>query len=457
MSDTKISALTAATEIRPGDAVPIARAGANFFVTGAMLSGLTYASRSSNTILGQADLGKDIFATAAYTQTLTAAATLGAGWWCIIKNATTDGTSSLVIDPNGSETIDALTTLTMYSGDTRILITDGSNWFTNMLQGGFVVYTPGTYNFVVPSQANIIYGDIVGPGCGGGGGCGGSSGVLQGGTAGGGGARLQFQTRLAGSSYTPGSNIPVIVTAGGTGGAGGSSGNGSRGDIANLATNGTSFGNWTAYSGAPGAGGSTGTARSGGSGGGWGSCGFFGSTSNHPGGDNVNSGSTVSGYGGAGGNTVTGGAQGGVTGSEWGGGGGSGVDASPAARSDCGGNTVWGGAGGGAGGSVNGASNYDGAPGGCSGIFDFSGDGNTANGGTAPGGAGGNGSASVRQFLPEASGCGGGGGAGNAAGTGGNGGVGQTPGGGGGGGGGGNTTGGNGGAGGDGIARIWYS
>ena len=35
----------------------------------------------------------------------------------LIKNGTTGGASLLVLDPNGSETIDGLSTLTMYSGE----------------------------------------------------------------------------------------------------------------------------------------------------------------------------------------------------------------------------------------------------------------------------------------------------------------------------------------------------
>ncbi len=66
-------------------------------------------SRSSNTVLGVANYGCTFNATAAFTQTLTAAATLGDGWFCYYNAAG----YSIVLDPNGSETIDGATTKTV--------------------------------------------------------------------------------------------------------------------------------------------------------------------------------------------------------------------------------------------------------------------------------------------------------------------------------------------------------
>lgn len=86
---------------------------------------LTIASRSSNTILGTGDDGKTIVATASFTQTLTAAATLATGWAVVIKNAST---GDLTIDPNGSETIDGRTTLVLRPQEAVIIECDGSNF-----------------------------------------------------------------------------------------------------------------------------------------------------------------------------------------------------------------------------------------------------------------------------------------------------------------------------------------
>lgn len=64
-------------------------------------------SRSSNTILAESDRGKVLVATSTYTQTLTAAATLGDGW---AIDVIVDSGVTLTIDPNSTETIDGATT-----------------------------------------------------------------------------------------------------------------------------------------------------------------------------------------------------------------------------------------------------------------------------------------------------------------------------------------------------------
>lgn len=98
-------------------------ANSGWIVRGALAESFVL-SRSSNTILAGADLGKAIIATAAFTQTLTAAATLGDGWF-VDYNA--QG-YSIVLDPNGSETIDGATTKTV-TGSGRIYC-NGSAFFT---------------------------------------------------------------------------------------------------------------------------------------------------------------------------------------------------------------------------------------------------------------------------------------------------------------------------------------
>lgn len=64
-------------------------------------------SRSSNTILAEADRQKLLIATGSYTQTLTAAATLDDGWYI---DVVVDSGVTLTLDPNSSETIDGATT-----------------------------------------------------------------------------------------------------------------------------------------------------------------------------------------------------------------------------------------------------------------------------------------------------------------------------------------------------------
>lgn len=54
---------------------------------------------------------------------LTAAATLGDGWYCYVQNSTT--AFKLTIDPNGAELIDGLSTLIMPPGEVRMIRCDG--------------------------------------------------------------------------------------------------------------------------------------------------------------------------------------------------------------------------------------------------------------------------------------------------------------------------------------------
>lgn len=85
-------------------------------------------SRSSNTILAGADVGKTIIITAnTFSQTLTAAATLGDGWWCVYRNS---GTGTVTLDPNSSETIDGSTTLALGPGQGCLIYCNGSAFFT---------------------------------------------------------------------------------------------------------------------------------------------------------------------------------------------------------------------------------------------------------------------------------------------------------------------------------------
>ena len=82
------------------------------------------------------DLGKLIHFTsisADKTLTLTAASTLGAGWFCFVRySAIASGAAGyaykVIIDPNGSETIDGETTRKMKGGQTFQILCDGSNF-----------------------------------------------------------------------------------------------------------------------------------------------------------------------------------------------------------------------------------------------------------------------------------------------------------------------------------------
>jgi hypothetical protein len=77
------------------------------------------------------DLGTIINCTSGtFTVSLTAAATLGAGFTCSIWNSSTSVGNYITIDPNGSETIDSRTTLVLRRGEGLDIVSDGTNWQT---------------------------------------------------------------------------------------------------------------------------------------------------------------------------------------------------------------------------------------------------------------------------------------------------------------------------------------
>ena len=84
---------------------------------------------ASNTILLKADQNSAFIATGTFTQTLTAAATLGAGWYVDYRN---DNTTSgiITLDPNGGELIDGLATINLYPGEACRIFCDGAAFKT---------------------------------------------------------------------------------------------------------------------------------------------------------------------------------------------------------------------------------------------------------------------------------------------------------------------------------------
>jgi len=61
------------------------------------------------------------------TFNLTAAATLGNNFFVLLRNA---GGGDITVDPNASETIDGSSTLSMQPGESAILVTDGTKWYS---------------------------------------------------------------------------------------------------------------------------------------------------------------------------------------------------------------------------------------------------------------------------------------------------------------------------------------
>lgn len=98
-----------------------------------------YSARTSNTVLGVSDKGKLIVITSGtFTQTFTTAATLGANWYCYIRNS---GTGDITLDPNASEVIDGLASYIMYPGETRLVTCTGTSFYTIVLTGYYRTFT----------------------------------------------------------------------------------------------------------------------------------------------------------------------------------------------------------------------------------------------------------------------------------------------------------------------------
>jgi len=101
-------------------------------------------ARTANTILGVLDNSTLIDITSGtFTQTFTAAATLGSGWFCYLRNS---GTGDITLDPNASELIDGLTSYVMYSGETRLVQCDGTAFTSVVLSPFYRAFTSsGTF------------------------------------------------------------------------------------------------------------------------------------------------------------------------------------------------------------------------------------------------------------------------------------------------------------------------
>jgi len=124
-----------------GGAITLSSDGTSLLLGGSSIGGggasaYTIDTKTDNYTAVAGDLGKLINFTsisADKTLTLTAAATLGAGWFCYVRySAIASGAAGyaykVIIDPNGSETIDGEATRNMKGGQTFQILCDGSNF-----------------------------------------------------------------------------------------------------------------------------------------------------------------------------------------------------------------------------------------------------------------------------------------------------------------------------------------
>lgn len=325
---------------------------------------LIRSARTSNTMLGTADMGKLIDCSGTWTQTFDAAATLGDGWYCYIRNS---GTGDITLDPNASETIDGLTSYIMYPGEVRLIQCDGTALRSVVLNSFRRTFT-ASGTFTTPPGYMAFAGHLWAGGASGG--KGGTSGTA---TGGGGGACVPYCLPSASFGATETVTIGAggaAVTASAT--VGNQGGNSSLGALV------------SAYGGGAGYAIGSATTCGGGSGGGALSAGVQGNVSSQSGGQpcaGVAYGFTNEGYGGASSLAGSVGFD-----SAYGGASGGGYHSSGVGYA--GGNSVYGGAAGGGVGSGGSASL-------AGGVSVFGGNGGASNrttsgvDGSAPGGGGG--------------------------------------------------------------------
>lgn len=106
-------------------------------------SSLKYNAQSTTYAPVAGDLAKlvDFTGSSNTTFTMTSAATLGNGWFCYIRN---NGTSNAQLTlASSSGTIDGVATTgyIMYAGEIRLILSDGTNFTTQVVNGGSAVFT----------------------------------------------------------------------------------------------------------------------------------------------------------------------------------------------------------------------------------------------------------------------------------------------------------------------------
>lgn len=134
---------------------------ADIGATIASLPQLQRSARTANTTLVKADNGKLIDITdGSFVQTISAAAALGAGWWCWLRNA---GTGDITLDANGEETIDGRTSYVMYPGEMRLVQCDGTALRTVVLNSFYRVWASSA-DFIKPPGYKRFTGYLWGAG-----------------------------------------------------------------------------------------------------------------------------------------------------------------------------------------------------------------------------------------------------------------------------------------------------
>lgn len=127
------------------------------------LESLRIKNISANYTIQANDLGLIINCTAnTFTVSLTAAATLGAGFNVTIWNTSTTTAHAITIASNGTETIDGLTTLILRRGEGMQIVCDGTNWQTGnkkTMRAYAENYTPSSTRPVATGSNSVAIGN----------------------------------------------------------------------------------------------------------------------------------------------------------------------------------------------------------------------------------------------------------------------------------------------------------
>jgi hypothetical protein len=129
--NSKQAALVSATNIKTVNGTTLLGSG-DLVISGGASATKTIANKTAAYTVVAGDLGKIINCTSGtFTVSLTAAATLGAGFVCTIWNTSIVSNDVITIDPNASESLDYCNTKKLRSGEGFSIISDGVNWQTD--------------------------------------------------------------------------------------------------------------------------------------------------------------------------------------------------------------------------------------------------------------------------------------------------------------------------------------
>lgn len=170
-----------------------------------------YSSRTSNTVLTIEDNNKIIDLDGTFTQTFNACADLKEGWSVTLRNV---GTGTIVIDPDGSETVDSLTSYSMYKGESRMFFCDGTE-LRSVVVKSFRERIDVTGDRIIPPGYKSFGRKLVSASGGAGSGMRSDTAVIFGGRGGAGGGMFIDET----SNFTVGGTVTITIGAKGVGGA----------------------------------------------------------------------------------------------------------------------------------------------------------------------------------------------------------------------------------------------